>query len=539
MNLTAAQLEAYVADPVLLIREQFILPNDQPFGEGMGGFQGAFFRAVFAVNAANGRPVHRLVYDERRRGESKTEDSAAAGLADLLVGPGQHRSYAVAGDEDQAGLILDSIRGFKDRSPMLADVRIQKNVVKNEATGSELRVLSSDAPTAYGVRPRRVFFDELSLQADERLWTAMWSAIGKNPLSQMVAVSMAGWDFSSLGWRIRELAAKNDAYYFATREGSELAPWLTQADMDEQRATLHPADFARFWECRWMEPKGSWITREMYDATETRQEAIAAAPDWRCVGFVDIGLVHDPTAIAVCHREGELVVLDTLRTLQGSRTAPVELEAVENLVAELTERFSVRHWIFEAPQAVASVQRLQTRLAKAHVEARYPTAETQARLFGGLYQLFSTHRLAIFPHEQLRREALNLVTKTVAGRLKVVESTSIHQDHVIALGGAADMLTSGDKAERTLALTRDLAAPATPPAVVETPAPAPEPVTTGVHCGAFTCGSWNASPAIVQGRKTALCSLHRREFDALGWLSPDGRSTSIEELFNMTARFRP
>jgi len=29
---------------------------------------------------------HRLVYDERRRGESKTEDCAAAGLADLLTG---------------------------------------------------------------------------------------------------------------------------------------------------------------------------------------------------------------------------------------------------------------------------------------------------------------------------------------------------------------------------------------------------------------------------------------------------------------------
>jgi hypothetical protein len=66
--------------------------------------------------------------------------------------------------------------------------------------------------------------------------------------------------------------------------------------------------------------------------------------------------------------------------------------------------------------------------------------ETQARLFGGLYRLFADRRLVVFPHDQLRREALNLVTKTVGGRLKVVDSAAIHQDHVIALGGAADVL---------------------------------------------------------------------------------------------------
>jgi hypothetical protein len=67
-----------------------------------------------------------------------------------------------------------------------------------------------------------------------------------------------------------------------------------------------------------------------------------------------------------------------------------------------------------------------------------------ARLFGGLYQLFANRRLVIFPHEQLRREALALVVKTVGGRLKVVESSSVHQDHVVALGGAADLIDMQD-----------------------------------------------------------------------------------------------
>lgn len=62
----------------------------------------------------------------------------------------------------------------------------------------------------------------------------------------------------------------------------------------------------------------------------------------------------------------------------------MELETLESLVIDLTKRFHVSRWVFEAPQAVASVQRLQKRLHGSTVEARYPTVETQARLFGGL-----------------------------------------------------------------------------------------------------------------------------------------------------------
>jgi len=233
------------------------------------------------------------------------------------------------------------------------------------------------------------------------------------------------------------------SYYFSTREGTEPAPWLTAAMLAEQRDSLHPADYARFWECRWVEPKGSWITREMYDAAEVGQEAIAGDVTHKAVGFVDIGLVRDATAVAVAHMEDGRVVADTLKTLQGSRNEPVELEVLEELVVELTLRYHVARWIFEAPQAVASVQRLQKTLGTSRVTARYPTAETQAKLFGSLYMLFSNRRLVLFPHERLRQEALSLVIKTSGGRMRVVESTAVHQDHVIALGGAAEMLLSG------------------------------------------------------------------------------------------------
>lgn len=436
-------LDAYLADPVRLIRDHIVLESGQRYGEAMQAFQQRFFEAVFAMRP-DGTPRHRLLYDERRRGESKTEDCAAAAVADLLTGPARHRSYVVAADEDQAAILVDSILGFRSRSTILSELVVERGKVRNQATGSELRVLASDVVTSFGIRPYRVWFDEFSLQLGDRLWVSMWSAVGKNARSQAVLVSMAGWDFTSIAWKVREMASSNPAYYFATREGSPLPPWLSPEQMAEQKETLHPADFARFWECRWTEPVGSWISREMYEACEVGHEAQRSDGESRYAGFVDIGLVHDATAISVCHVEGEgddrRVVLDSLATLQGTRNEPVELAAVEDLVAALTERFGVQSWTFESPQAVASVQRLQERLPQAKVTARYPTVETQARLWGTLYRLFATRRLVLYPHEQLRREALSLVIKTSGGRMRVVDSSAVHQDHVIALGGAAEIL---------------------------------------------------------------------------------------------------
>lgn len=91
-------------------------------------------------------------------------------------------------------------------------IEITKYVAKNRVTGSELRVLAADAPTSYGLRPRRLLFDELSMQENERLWLSMWTATAKSPVSQLVAASMCGHDFSSIAWRVREMSRTTEKF---------------------------------------------------------------------------------------------------------------------------------------------------------------------------------------------------------------------------------------------------------------------------------------------------------------------------------------
>lgn len=444
MTVTVKQLRTYQADPTQLIAEQLVLTNGKPYGQCWADFQIEAFDAVFA-NRSDGRPKHRLTYLERRRGESKTEDLAAIALADLLTGPPRHTSFAVAADEDQAALIRESIEGFCSRSPVLADVMVQRDLVRNVATDSSLRILAADARTNFGLRPRLCLFDEMSQQRDKKLWVAMWTSIAKSPASRMVVASMAGIDFSSIAWEVRQMAANSSSYFFQSREGSQPAPWLALEDIEEMRTSLHPVDFAVFFEARWTDAEGAWISSEMWSAVETGTESAGLPFPVQAVGFVDLGLRGDKTAVAVCHivrgEDGEPVVkLDTLRTLRGTKVAPVQLDAVEDLCAELTTTYRVRHWTFETWQGAASVQALRRRLPGVQIDEYFPTATSQATLFGSLYQLISTRRIIVYPHPELRQESLHLVTKTVGGRMKVVDSGVVHQDCVVAVAGCAMVL---------------------------------------------------------------------------------------------------
>ncbi len=468
MTRRPADLDAFLTDPVELILE-LVLPGGKPYHEYVADFQLEAFKAVLGRHP-NGRPNHRLCYLERRRGESKTTDLAAIALTDLLTGPPRHRSFAVAADEDQARLILESVEDFCASSPVLAGLTVQKNVVINSAIDSQLRVLAADARTNFGLRPRLVLFDELSQQRDRRLWTAMWTAIAKSPTSQMVIGSMAGTDYSSIAWEIRELAASKPDYYFQGRAGTEPAPWLALEDLEEQRATIHPIDFAVYFEARWSEPAGAWITSAMFDAIETGTEASGLPYPATSVMYVDLGLRKDATAIAICHgvqrSDGQAaVVLDTLRTLRGNKAEPVQLEAVEDLVVEMCEAYRVRRVVFESWQGASSVQRLRKRLEGVSVEEEFPTAESMAKAWGGLYSLISGVRLSVFPHADLRRELLALVVKSVNGRMKVAEgSRLVHQDHAVALAGACQLVvaqpsTSPDDIQRFRNLMHDLATP--------------------------------------------------------------------------------
>jgi hypothetical protein len=99
-------------------------------------------------------------------------------------------------------------------------------------------------------------------------------------------------------------------------------------------------------------------------------------PVWRYVIGVDLGLKNDRTAVAVCHAErasgdeesplvGGRVVLDRLQVWQGSRLRPVQLDDVENWVAEAAARYYPAQVVLDPWQSAGLSQRLMARGVRA------------------------------------------------------------------------------------------------------------------------------------------------------------------------------
>jgi phage terminase large subunit-like protein len=150
--------------------------------------------------------VDRLVYREGLlgicRGQGKTP--IASGLNTEEIATAETRSYAfqVAGSKLQASLGTEYASNWVDDGDLGKILRARKNsVVRRDGRGS-YTVLSSDGRLAHGRRGRiKAIADELWLfksYAEEQSYIALESALHKDPESQLLGISTAGYNLRSL-----------------------------------------------------------------------------------------------------------------------------------------------------------------------------------------------------------------------------------------------------------------------------------------------------------------------------------------------------
>jgi hypothetical protein len=151
------------------------------------------------------------------------------------------------------------------------------------------------------------------------------------------------------------------------------------------------------------------------------------------VGLLLGGLLIDATVVVMGHREGALICIDRITTLQGTRQAPVQLEAVEDVLLGLDAAFRVRWIRIESWQGAGSVQRLVRRGLP--VEIMTPTAKTNSEEWPMLIQALATHTLILPPHARLREELLNLTYTLGPTGIRVIDRGAVHQDHAVAVRG--------------------------------------------------------------------------------------------------------
>jgi len=412
--------------PFDLIARHLRLPDGRSFGDAMADYQRADFEQLFAPDAAPN------VWISRPRGGSKTTDIAAMAVADLLSAPDRSRLYAVAGDQDQAGLLLDAVATWLANSPDLeGSLTIQRDRVSNPLTGSVLIVLSSDAPTALGLTPWRIFLDEIAAWPTGAMFGSMFSASHKLPGCRVIAMTTAG---SPTSWAYELWKNVKQSARWLVLERRELAPWSDTEQVEEARRLLPSGVFARYYDNAWTAADEAPFTLEQIERATDYGREPATGGDGNHLHFVgvDLGLVNDATVISVVRQDRDRRAHKLVYTWyrQGSRESPVPIAEVEAELRSIQRRFGPTRIFCDPWQMKALIQ------AVPGVEEFAFTTKSMQPLSSSLLVLIREGRLRLLDDPNLRGELLGLtiVEKSYGWR---IEAASGHDDRVMALALAA------------------------------------------------------------------------------------------------------
>lgn len=352
---------------------------------------------------------------------------------------------SVANDRAQAGII------FRDAQKIIQGSETLKSLVDPEwgFTKSEIRlqngnrwlVKSADAVLSRGMRPSTLSFDELGWAPSRDLFDALSSAQAAqlNPL--LLVTSTVGPVKAGPLWDLFEMHRASDPDVRLIYRTENLSPRISTAFLERERRLKPPGEFAREHQNLWGEGSDVFCTeadwKRAVEDDPTRKDDPGP-----CLGFVDLGWVHDETVLAVGRRmpDGKAGIL-WMETFRGSQSAPVEFSKVEAKIIELSQTYKVRRWEIESPQGVGLSQSLKS--SGVHAEIVYPTAQRQREMWGAFYKCLKAGACALPNDARLRQQLLTLTIQNSAAGWRVEDVPSIHQDRALACAGVVKMIESG------------------------------------------------------------------------------------------------
>ena len=233
---------------------------------------------------------------ERPRGHSKTSDLAVMVCYALFASRRKLTGYAAAGDLDQAALLRNAIDGIVRLNPWLAQIlTVDKGRVYNDRTGSTLEILTSDAPTSYGLTPDFVIADEVTHWRKRDLWDSLISSAAKRAKCMFVTITNAGFQ-GEWQWETREAIRQSENWYFSRLDGPK-ASWITEDRLEEQKRLLPYIAYARLWLNEWSSGSGDALDPSDIDRAVVLPGPQGPEPGYIYIAGLDLGLKKDASAL--------------------------------------------------------------------------------------------------------------------------------------------------------------------------------------------------------------------------------------------------
>jgi hypothetical protein len=208
------------------------------------------------------------------------------------------RGVVFAADGDQAGIIIQIAQGIIGANPWLAAVLdVQRWVVRNKHTGSELKVITSDVGSSFGLLVDFVCCDEVTCWTDRGLWDSLLSSAAKRPHCLMACILNAGF-VESWQHQVRQAVRSDPRWYFSHLD-RPCASWISRETLAEQERLLPSVAYRRLWLNEWSEGAGDALDAAAIDAAVRLAGPPAFDPGCCYVGGLDLSLSRDASAFVV------------------------------------------------------------------------------------------------------------------------------------------------------------------------------------------------------------------------------------------------
>jgi phage terminase large subunit-like protein len=379
-------------------------------------WQERIVRRIYGPRHDDGTRIVNTVVILVPRGNRKTSLSAALALLHTIgpeLVPGGEAIFA-ASDRKQAGIAFKEARGIVQADPKhlvpVTKVYDAFNSAKKIAyprEGSELEVVSSDAPGQEGRTPAFVLADEIHVWRGSDLWKVLTNGLDKTDDSLLVVATTAGKGQDNIAHEVIDRARKiargdvvdptwltvlfeadpecdwtSEEVWRRVNPGSAHGyPSLKKFHQHVAKAKDSPTERDSLKQYKlniWLDHSTSpFVDMATYDkgGDPVDYDALAGAPCW--IG-VDMSKTTDLSAVVACFRDGDAYTVlpqffcpaedirkrgdldgvDYVRwSKEGFITATpgnvIDNRAVADYIRDLCQRFDVREIVFDAAYAQA------------------------------------------------------------------------------------------------------------------------------------------------------------------------------------------
>lgn len=351
-------------------------------------YQREFLDEAFKLDEKGQRVYTRVLFGlPRKAGKSTMAAAIALYMAAADGEPGAEVVIA-AGSREQAAIVFDQARAFVESNPHLEELFDAQRFVIYGPANSTIKRVAADGKMQHGLNVSAAIIDELhSFQSprQEELWNALTTGSGAREQPLIMAITTAGYDKNTVLGRLYDAGLRLDdverrpGLTIARDEASGFLMWWYGLDRDEQaedeeawqlanpaswltpkvlRAqadspTVDELAFRRLHLNMWTKTRDAWLPAGLWESLKSDAEL---DPDLPVVLGVDVGLVHDSTAVAIAQLQddGRIVVRARVWAARDDAVAHVimpggrvDLEVIETHIEHLAAQYQVREVVYD------------------------------------------------------------------------------------------------------------------------------------------------------------------------------------------------